>query len=60
MGEEPQARDVGQEQDLELVRRVQAGERSAFDLLVRKYQHRVAAIIHKKLMEPPGAATLGW
>lgn len=31
--------------DLELVRRVQAGERNAFDLLVRKYQHKVFAII---------------
>ncbi|HEX5693758.1 MAG TPA: RNA polymerase sigma factor RpoE, partial [Arenimonas sp.] len=28
------------EQDLALVKRVQAGENAAFDLLVRKYQHR--------------------
>lgn len=31
--------------DQELVRRVQGGDMAAFDLLVRKYQHRVAAII---------------
>ncbi|VXB63447.1 RNA polymerase, sigma 24 (sigma E) factor [Luteimonas sp. 9C] len=31
--------------DEELVRRVQAGDASAFDLLVRKYQHRIAALI---------------
>ncbi|MBJ6983144.1 RNA polymerase sigma factor RpoE [Luteimonas sp. MC1750] len=31
--------------DQELVRRVQAGDMAAFDLLVRKYQHRVAALV---------------
>jgi RNA polymerase sigma-70 factor (ECF subfamily) len=31
--------------DIDLVRRVQAGDSAAFDLLVRKYQHRVAALI---------------
>jgi len=31
--------------DQELVRRVQRGDSAAFDLLVRKYQHRVAALI---------------
>jgi RNA polymerase sigma-70 factor (ECF subfamily) len=31
--------------DLELVRRVQRGDSAAFDLLVRKYQHRVVAQI---------------
>lgn len=31
--------------DDELVRRVQAGDSAAFDLLVRKYQHRIAALI---------------
>lgn len=30
--------------DLDLVRRVQRGDMAAFDLLVRKYQHRVAAL----------------
>ena len=33
------------EVDSDLVRRVQAGDMAAFDLLVRKYQHRVAALI---------------
>lgn len=34
-----------QQLDLELVRRVQRGDSAAFDLLVRKYQHRIAALI---------------
>lgn len=34
-----------QEVDQELVRRVQRGDTAAFDLLVRKYQHRIAALI---------------
>jgi RNA polymerase sigma-70 factor, ECF subfamily len=33
--------------DLELVRRVQAGDRAAFDLLVRKYQHRIAHLVSR-------------
>lgn len=33
------------ELDHELVRRVQRGDSAAFDLLVRKYQHRIAALI---------------
>lgn len=37
------------EQDLDevLVRRVQAGERKAFDLLVRRYQHKVLGVISR-------------
>ncbi|MFL6587706.1 MAG: RNA polymerase sigma factor RpoE [Luteimonas sp.] len=31
--------------DEELVKRVQAGDTAAFDLLVRKHQHRIAALI---------------
>ena len=31
--------------DSELVRRVQRGDSAAFDLLVRKYQHRIAGLI---------------
>ena len=33
--------------DQALVRRVQAGEKRAFDLLVRKYQHKVVGIISR-------------
>ena len=33
------------ELDLELVKRVQRGDSTAFDLLVRKYQHRIGAVI---------------
>jgi RNA polymerase sigma-70 factor (ECF subfamily) len=33
------------ELDLELVKRVQRGDKSAFDLLVLKYQHRIGAVI---------------
>jgi len=34
-----------QELDQELVRRVQAGDSTAFDALVRKYQHRIVGLI---------------
>ena len=34
-----------QEPDLELVQRVQRGDSAAFDLLVRKYQHRIVALV---------------
>lgn len=36
-----------QELDQVLVARVQAGERGAFDLLVRRYQHRILAVISR-------------
>jgi len=44
----PQASEsqrLGEQLDQELVRRVQRGDMAAFDLLVRKYQHRIAALI---------------
>jgi RNA polymerase sigma-70 factor (ECF subfamily) len=37
--------EPGHELDQELVRRVQAGDSTAFDVLVRKYQHRIVALI---------------
>lgn len=37
--------ELSQDLDLDLVRRVQRGDSAAFDLLVRKYQHRIAALI---------------
>ncbi|MEO5596939.1 MAG: RNA polymerase sigma factor RpoE [Lysobacteraceae bacterium] len=35
------------ELDQALIQRVQQGDRSAFDLLVRKYQHRIAALVSR-------------
>lgn len=44
--ETPETRQPDTQQlDQELVRRVQRGDGAAFDLLVRKYQHRIAALI---------------
>jgi len=37
--------ELSQELDQELVRRVQRGDSAAFDLLVRKYQHRIVGLI---------------
>ena len=37
--------------DQELVRRVQQGESAAFDLLVRRYQHRVVALVSRYVGE---------
>jgi RNA polymerase sigma-70 factor (ECF subfamily) len=39
------------ELDQELVRRVQAGESAAFDLLVRKYQHRIVGLIGRYIAD---------
>ena len=36
-----------QELDAALVQRAQGGDKSAFDLLVRKYQHRIAAVVSR-------------
>ena len=37
--------------DLDLVRRVQAGEKAAFDLLVLKYQHRILKLVMRFLSD---------
>ncbi len=37
--------ELSQQLDRELVERVQRGDSAAFDLLVRKYQHRIVALI---------------
>lgn len=43
-----QARMVGERSiDQQLVVRVQKGDKSAFDLLVRKYQHRIAKLVSR-------------
>jgi len=41
----PMADSDPRQLDNELVKRVQRGDDAAFDLLVRKYQHRIAALI---------------
>lgn len=38
--------------DEELVRRVQAGDKKAFDLLVLKYQHRIVQLINRYIRDP--------
>jgi RNA polymerase sigma-70 factor (ECF subfamily) len=46
-GEWPDRLMSENEIDQELVKRVQAGERRAFDLLVRKYQHKVVGLVSR-------------
>lgn len=41
--------------DLSLVRRVQSGERGAYDLLVLKYQHKVVKLVMRYLRDPADA-----
>ncbi len=43
--------ETSQDLDLELVRRVQRGESAAFDVLVRKYQHRIVALIGRYIAD---------
>jgi RNA polymerase sigma-70 factor (ECF subfamily) len=43
---------VGDVLDEELVRRVQQGDKSAFDLLVRKYQYKIAQLINRYIKDP--------
>lgn len=41
--------------DQDLVERVQRGDKTAFDLLVRKYQHRVVKLVMRYLRDPADA-----
>ncbi len=41
--------------DTELVTRVQHGDKSAFDLLVLKYQHRIVKLVGRYVREPADA-----
>lgn len=41
-----------EELDHELVRRVQQGDKSAFDLLVLKYQHRIVHLVNRYVKDP--------
>ncbi|WP_045736679.1 RNA polymerase sigma factor RpoE [Xanthomonas sp. MUS 060] len=43
--------ETSQELDSELVRRVQRGESAAFDVLVRKYQHRIVGLIGRYIAD---------
>lgn len=45
----------GSSSDLALVKRVQQGERSAFDLLVAKYQHKILNLIMRYVKDPSEA-----
>jgi RNA polymerase sigma-70 factor (ECF subfamily) len=38
--------------DLDLVKRVQEGDKKAFDVLVRKYQHKIANLISRYVRDP--------
>lgn len=38
--------------DQALIARIQRGENAAFDLLVKKYQHRVAALLRRHISDP--------
>jgi RNA polymerase sigma-70 factor (ECF subfamily) len=38
--------------DSELVRRVQGGDKTAFDILVRKYQHKIAQLVNRYIKDP--------
>jgi RNA polymerase sigma-70 factor (ECF subfamily) len=40
-----------QELDQDLVERVQKGDKRAFDLLVRKYQHKVVGVISRYISD---------
>lgn len=51
MAEVIDSKDSSQELDRELVRRVQRGDSAAFDVLVRKYQHRIVALIGRYIAD---------
>ncbi|MCD9028457.1 RNA polymerase sigma factor RpoE [Luteimonas sp. BDR2-5] len=51
MAEERDSTNERQQLDAELVKRVQNGDTAAFDLLVRKYQHRIAALIGRYVQD---------
>ena len=43
---------MGEQPDEELVRRVQRGDKKAFDILVRKYQYKIAQLINRYIKDP--------
>ncbi|MEX0729981.1 MAG: RNA polymerase sigma factor RpoE [Aquisalimonadaceae bacterium] len=46
---------TGTSSDQQLVERVQAGDKSAFDVLVRKYQHKLIKMISRYVSDPSEA-----
>jgi RNA polymerase sigma-70 factor (ECF subfamily) len=44
--------EMSEELDEELVRRVQEGDKKAFDLLVRKYQYKITQLINRYIKDP--------
>ncbi len=47
--------EMSQVLDEELVRRVQRGDKTAFDSLVRKYQHKITQLINRYVKDPDEA-----
>jgi RNA polymerase sigma-70 factor (ECF subfamily) len=43
---------MGEQLDEELVRQVQQGDKKAFDVLVRKYQYKIAQLINRFIKDP--------
>lgn len=43
---------MGEQVDEELVRRVQQGDKKAFDILVRKYQHKITQLVNRYIKDP--------
>ncbi len=52
---DPAGHESGASSDLLLVQRVQKGEKGAFDLLVRKYQHKIFALVSRFVRNPQEA-----
>lgn len=46
------AEEAGETLDGELVARVQAGDKKAFDSLVLKYQHRIVQVVNRYIKDP--------
>lgn len=44
--------EMSEELDEELVKRVQEGDKKAFDLLVRKYQYKITQLINRYIKDP--------
>jgi len=47
--------NINEQLDKDLVKRVQQGDKSAFDLLVIKYQHRIIQLVNRYIKDPSEA-----